>query len=338
MELPAQSLSVMVGRQEALRGAIDALDPARVTRRALFVRFPPPASAEAMTRHLLDLLAQTLLRLWPSWLGIDFSACRDAAEVAETVHAAATRVGLSPAWAESAARRARIGLVPRLPRLSKAAELAQLAAALGPTGLALIADVATACEAADPALVLHGLDWIARHLNGPVIALFVKPPPDVAPCDRFLHGARRIVEEGEPCAAGGDLPPPADQADAAWIAPWVGEPHPLSDAERRMAAAIRADAELAPLFAFNRIIRTAGGSTPRVDLLWADGRLVVELDGFADHGRREAFAADRHRDWELAASGYQVLRLTNDEVALDLERAVEKIRDLVRLRSRKGSF
>ena len=329
----------MVGRQEALRDAIDATNPASVTRRALFARFPPPASAEAMTRHMLDLLAQALLRLWPSWLGADFSACRDAGQVAEVAHAAASRIaGLSPAWAEAAARRARLGLAPRLPRLSQAAELAQLAAALGPTGLALIADIEAACAAADPVLVLAGLDWIARNLNGPVCALFTKPPPDVAPYDRFLHGARQILEEGGPGAAEDGLAPLADPADSAWIAPWIGAPHPLSDAERRMAAAIEADAELAPLFAFNRIIRTARGSTPRVDLLWAEGRLIVELDGFADHGRRGAFAADRHRDWELAASGYQVLRLTNDEIALDMARSLEKIRDLVRLRSRKGNF
>jgi very-short-patch-repair endonuclease len=44
-----------------------------------------------------------------------------------------------------------------------------------------------------------------------------------------------------------------------------------------------------------------------------------------------AFVHDRHRDYELAMSGYTVLRLTNDEIAQDLEKAIEKIRDLVTL-------
>ena len=41
---------------------------------------------------------------------------------------------------------------------------------------------------------------------------------------------------------------------------------------------------------------------------------------------------DRHRDYELVLSGYTVLRLANDEVLQDFGRAVEKIRDVVRLR------
>ena len=60
--------------------------------------------------------------------------------------------------------------------------------------------------------------------------------------------------------------------------------------------------------------------------------LVVELDGYGSHGNRAAFMYDRHRDYELALSGYTVLRLANDEIAQDIEKAVEKIRDLVRMR------
>ena len=38
---------------------------------------------------------------------------------------------------------------------------------------------------------------------------------------------------------------------------------------------------------------------------------------------------DRHRDYELILSGFTVLRLTNDEIDEDLEKAIEKIRDVV---------
>jgi very-short-patch-repair endonuclease len=41
---------------------------------------------------------------------------------------------------------------------------------------------------------------------------------------------------------------------------------------------------------------------------------------------------DRHRDYELTLSGYTVLRLANDEIAQDIEKSLEKIRDLVHLR------
>lgn len=47
-----------------------------------------------------------------------------------------------------------------------------------------------------------------------------------------------------------------------------------------------------------------------VDFLWRAARLVVEVDGYAYHGSRHSFAADRRRDAELAAGGYRVLRFT----------------------------
>jgi len=116
-----------------------------------------------------------------------------------------------------------------------------------------------------------------------------------------------------------------------WIAPWLGLPHPLSEIEQRLAKALHADRELGPLFAFNQIVGTVRGSRPKVDLLWAEGRLVIELDGYGSHGNRLAFMYDRHRDYELILSGYTVLRLANDEIEQDLQKAVEKIRNLVNL-------
>jgi very-short-patch-repair endonuclease len=99
-----------------------------------------------------------------------------------------------------------------------------------------------------------------------------------------------------------------------------------------LAKAIAADDELHELFSFNQSVLTVRGARPKVDLLWMEGRLVVELDGYESHGNRTAFAQDRHRDYELMLSGYSVLRLTNVEIAQDCEKALEKIRDLVRLR------
>ena len=46
-----------------------------------------------------------------------------------------------------------------------------------------------------------------------------------------------------------------------------------------------------------------------VDLL-VEGRVVVEIDGFAYHSDAKQFAADRRRDAALVAMGYQVLRFT----------------------------
>jgi very-short-patch-repair endonuclease len=65
-----------------------------------------------------------------------------------------------------------------------------------------------------------------------------------------------------------------------------------------------------------------------VDFLWPRTRLVVELDGYQAHAGRTAFEADRARDVELKAFGYDVLRLTWRQVTTnpgDVARAVRRL-------------
>jgi very-short-patch-repair endonuclease len=52
----------------------------------------------------------------------------------------------------------------------------------------------------------------------------------------------------------------------------------------------------------------------RVDLLWPDVRLVVEVDGYQYHGTREAFERDRRRDARLHSAGYVVIRFTARQI------------------------
>jgi hypothetical protein len=47
-----------------------------------------------------------------------------------------------------------------------------------------------------------------------------------------------------------------------------------------------------------------------VDCLWAEQRLIVELDGRAVHGTRRAFEEDRERDRVLSVEGWRVVRVT----------------------------
>ncbi len=119
-----------------------------------------------------------------------------------------------------------------------------------------------------------------------------------------------------------------------WRRPRFGESPAMSQAMRRAVAAakaLRADAELAALFGCNQFVDTVRGSRPKVDFVWVHGRLAVELDGYGSHGNRAAFLYDRNRDYELTLSGYTVLRLANDEIAQDIGKAIEKIRDIVHL-------
>jgi very-short-patch-repair endonuclease len=169
------------------------------------------------------------------------------------------------------------------------------------------------------------LQWLARHGGAAVVALV--PGPTAEAAARFAP-----LRRAELVAPAAETSPDPVAPDAPWAGPIEGRPHWASAAEQCLARALAADAGLAPLFAFNQTVPTARGGRPRVDLLWRAGRLVVEIDGYADHATREAFRRDRHRDYELAISGYLVLRLTAEEVVADPVLSLDKLRDAVNFR------
>jgi very-short-patch-repair endonuclease len=76
-----------------------------------------------------------------------------------------------------------------------------------------------------------------------------------------------------------------------------------SEAERRLLALIRA----ANLPVPKTNARVAGFE---VDFFWPEARLIVEVDGFAFHGRRKAFERDRRRDMALRDRAFEVIRVT----------------------------
>ena len=76
-----------------------------------------------------------------------------------------------------------------------------------------------------------------------------------------------------------------------------------SEAERRLRALVKKAGLPAP----RTNVRIAG---LEVDAVWPAAKLVVEVDGYAYHGTREAFERDRRRDARLLVAGYRVLRIT----------------------------
>lgn len=85
---------------------------------------------------------------------------------------------------------------------------------------------------------------------------------------------------------------------------------------------------------FLELVRRAQLSVPEVnvaihgyeiDFLWREERLAVELDGYAFHGDRAAFEADRGRDADLAARGIQVLRVTWRQVTAESEATLARV-------------
>jgi very-short-patch-repair endonuclease len=62
-----------------------------------------------------------------------------------------------------------------------------------------------------------------------------------------------------------------------------------------------------------------------VDFLWRGQRLIVETDGYRYHRGSQAFEDDRSRDLGLRTHGYDVLRLTYDQVTNQPERAASAV-------------
>ena len=72
-----------------------------------------------------------------------------------------------------------------------------------------------------------------------------------------------------------------------------------------------------------RLLKAAGLPEPRVnvpllgytaDFLWAEHRLILEVDGYGTHGHRLAFERDRRRDQVHIAAGYTVIRVTWEQL------------------------
>jgi very-short-patch-repair endonuclease len=92
----------------------------------------------------------------------------------------------------------------------------------------------------------------------------------------------------------------------------LGDQCPDGVLESRMAQLLE-DAGL-PAAVFQHIVREDGRFVARADFAYPDLRLAMEVDGWASHGSRAAFQADRDRQNRLATAGWTVLRFTWHDV------------------------
>jgi very-short-patch-repair endonuclease len=67
-----------------------------------------------------------------------------------------------------------------------------------------------------------------------------------------------------------------------------------------------------------------------VDLLWAEAKVIVELDSWEFHRTRHAFERDRARDVKLQLAGYRVLRFTWRQLETEPQVVVEAIEAALR--------
>lgn len=101
----------------------------------------------------------------------------------------------------------------------------------------------------------------------------------------------------------------------------VGEPdhHTRSRLERRLLKHCRAAGLPEP--AVNVWVEGY-----EVDMLWADAKVIVELDGWEFHRTRMAFERDRARDVRLQLAGYRVLRFTWRQLETEPDAVVAAVR------------
>jgi very-short-patch-repair endonuclease/predicted transcriptional regulator of viral defense system len=67
----------------------------------------------------------------------------------------------------------------------------------------------------------------------------------------------------------------------------------------------------------------------KADFLWRRQRLVIETDGWASHGTRQAFERDRFRDERLKLAGYESLRFTQRRIVNDPGGVLRTVRELL---------
>lgn len=73
-----------------------------------------------------------------------------------------------------------------------------------------------------------------------------------------------------------------------------------------------------------------------LDCAWRAFRVAVEVDGFAFHGSRTSFEADRHRDARLASLGYRVVRITWRQLDLEPVATVTRIAQVLAVAASEG--
>ena len=160
----------------SLRGLLDQVDHGPDHQRALLVRIEPASAAEEIVERVIDLLADTALRLWPLWFtDISFAECRS-----DTLGRAAARIiarqaakAVDGLWVETAVAVALNGRKPRVTGVAPA--VAQLTRALSRAGLVLILEPAEPDHA--PAALVRALEWIAQNAPVAVVASGVRKPP-----------------------------------------------------------------------------------------------------------------------------------------------------------------
>jgi len=334
---------------ESTTAAVERLRAhARASGRATVVhRWRRLPDVHAVVDETVAAVARAALDAWPDWYagaprrfvagnGTEAAVLNDAA----LQSVLASRRGVNAVWLGAAVTRCVQARVPLLADFAAAVQVRQLCVALSWDGpiVAMALDADPEGEQAQPApppasrlrAFANAVAWIAKEAEARLVAVLPENLDRNAALDSITYGACHLKDRP---AVGR-----ATDHDRVMTTVWpiLGRPHPASAGECILAERLAADPELRGLFHFNRRIGTVRDTSHLVDLVWPDGGVIVEVDGWG-HMMARNYRGDRHRDYELLISGYVVLRLPHEQVLEDPAIAVEKIRDVVHFRRRGRS-
>lgn len=308
-------------------------------------------SAAPSLAHELDeirnALADAARTLWPNWyLAAEtrFSSSEPSASDLDEVasHVGSRVAGASSSWLKQATKLCKSGQSPIVEQMAAAEQVRQLALAIDPNrltfALSVLADEATPARLRGLA---HAAEWLAVESRAKTLLLLPERWSGRRELDHVTYGAITLTRDEitPPPAENTDIPPSVRVHEEAFrdqdaplhvvVGPITGKPHPASEVEQLVHREIMADPDLRGLFEYNQRLLSFGEKAFIVDLLWREGRLIVELDGPEHHGHM-AYVRDRDRDYRFLMHGYQTLRIANAEVYTDIDRVLDKIRNVVR--------
>lgn len=293
---------------------------------------------------LNDVLAQMsslALAIWPAWYSsllttaelktrsIEQLLARDAAGL--QLQQEIPRLSLT--WLKKAASCITSGSPPLFRGISRTVQCEQLAMALGlDQGIVLLVLTSPNQDEDHLRSLAQVCSWLAETTKARILVVI---PPELA-VRSALDSITYQAEDLTSLVGHASIAATHDE-ETFKLWPIHGQPHPCSPGEQLLAARLAVDDELAGLFNFNFLVRTVLGTCYLVDLLWSEGRLVVEVDGYRHHSSPSAFCEDRQRDYELLISDYLVLRLPHSVVVEEPEEAIAKLRQTVLFRRQQLS-
>ncbi len=357
-ELHAAGKAVLVSSpqvQDTLAILTDDPTARRSNERQIVLAWEHLPVISDVLEQTLDQLALAAKAFWPDWYSTVVPVEPNAGETLENLRERVAELGLErqvlDGWLRSADTACRSDNLPRRQEFTPQVELRQLVLALGGRACSLV----LATEDAEPSsTALNGLaravEFFVQHTSLPIMlvvpdSLAARPEFDNINFD-CLAAPEFLPDAGEDAAGeierdcapakvlpttGSSSPSQREAIPQSFVFPLIGKPHPNSRGEQLLWKRLQADAELAGLFQPNQWAATQSQSHYLVDFICRSAKFIVEVDGYYWHRSQAAFSRDRHRDYEFQRIGYRVLRLPHDEVLADLEAAITKIRNVIRI-------